>query len=537
METLQPSSCTCFYSSATASACLSIRNKKINRKNVTHQRQRNPNYQFSSSSSSIPLSFSKPSSPTPLLIHQKTRRAQTPLQALDQVLQDVQSSIDRGISVEPSIYSSLLETCFRLQAFDLGIRLHRLIPPKLLRNNTGLSSKLLRLYASCGLIDDAHQLFDQMPHRYATPFAWNSLISGYAELGLFEDALALYNQMEEDGVEPDRFTFPRVLKACAGLGSIQLGEAVHRHIVRSGFGTDTFVLNALVDMYAKCGDIVKARKVFDRISYRDSVSWNAILVSYIRHGLLVEAMDVFQRMLREGFEPDSYSISTVLTRFAVSNVGFEIHGWVLRRGLDQNLSVANSLITLYAEAGQLDRARILFEQMTERDIVSWNAIISAHREDQQQALMIFQQMESSGVPPDSITFTSLLSACANSGSVEDGLELFVKMEEVYGIKPHMEHYACMVNLLGRAGLIEEAYELMGKRLAFEAGPTVWGALLYGCSLHGNVSIGEIAAHRLFDLEPDNEHNFELLMKIYRNAGRFEEEDQVKGLMRDRGLDS
>lgn len=375
-----------------------------------------------------------------------------------------------------------------------------------------------------------------MPGRETTPFAWNALISGYAELGQFEDALALYFQMEEEGVEPDRFTFPRVLKACSGLGSIRIAEAVHRHVVRSGFGNDGFVLNALVDMYAKCGDIVKARRVFDMISNGDLVSWNSMLVGYFRHGLVVEAMDLFKQMVRAGFDPDSVAISTMLARSLSSMMGCEIHGWVLRRRLDQNVSVANSLISMYAGAGRLDSACKVFNKMPERDVVSWNAIISAHCEEQKKVMIIFEEMENLGVAPDSITFTSLLSACANSCSLEDGRRLFAKMEETYGMRPLMEHYACMVNLLGRAGLIDEAYDFIAKRLEFEGGPTVWGALLHACLVHGNVNVGEIAAERLFELEPDNEHNFELLRKIYRNAGRFEEEEKVKQTMKDRGLD-
>lgn len=375
-----------------------------------------------------------------------------------------------------------------------------------------------------------------MPGRETTPFAWNALISGYAELGQFEDALALYFQMEEEGVEPDRFTFPRVLKACSGLGSIRIAEAVHRHVVRSGFGNDGFVLNALVDVYAKCGDIVKARRVFDMISNGDLVSWNSMLVGYFRHGLVVEAMDLFKQMVRAGFDPDSVAISTMLARSLSSMMGCEIHGWVLRRRLDQNVSVANSLISMYAGAGQLDSACKVFNKMPERDVVSWNAIISAHCEEQKKVMIIFEEMENLGVAPDSITFTSLLSACANSCSLEDGRRLFAKMEETYGMRPLMEHYACMVNLLGRAGLIDEAYDFIAKRLEFEGGPTVWGALLHACLVHGNVNVGEIAAERLFELEPDNEHNFELLRKIYRNAGRFEEEEKVKQTMKDKGLD-
>ncbi|KAK9292666.1 hypothetical protein L1049_020644 [Liquidambar formosana] len=477
-------------------------------------------------------SFPK-SSPTPLLINHKPY-SQTKFQALDAVVDDLEASINDGIKVDTQIFSSLLETCYNLQAIDHGIRIHRLIPANLLHKNVGLSSKLIRLYASSGRIEKAHQVFDQMSKRETYAFPWNSLISGYAELGLFEDAMALYFQMVEEGVEPDQFTFPRVLKACGGIGSIRVGEEVHRDLVRSGFAYDGFVLNALVDMYSKCGDIVKARKVFNKIACRDLVSWNSMLTGYIRHGLLVEALDIFRRMLYEGLEPDAVTISTILTGMSSLKLGIQIHGWVIRRGMQWNLSIANSLIVDYFNRGKLDRARWLFKQMPERDVVSWNSIISAHSKDP-EALIYFLQMESAGALPDNITFVSLLSACAHLGLVKDGEQFFVIMRERYGIRPGMEHYACMVNLYGRAGLINEAYEIVVKRMEFEAGPTVWGALLYACYLHGNVNIGEIAAEHLFELEPDNEHNFELLMKIYGNAGRLEDVERVRTMMMDRGL--
>ncbi|XP_027355998.1 pentatricopeptide repeat-containing protein At4g25270, chloroplastic [Abrus precatorius] len=480
------------------------------------------------------LSFPKPKS-TPLLIRHRPR-TQTKFEALEQVVKDLEASVEKGIRIDPEIYASLLETCYHLEAIHHGIRVHRLIPSSLLHRNVGISSKLLRLYASCGYMDEAHDLFDQMAKRDTSAFPWNSLISGYAQVGFYDDAIALYFQMVEEGVEPDLFTFPRVLKACAGIGSVQVGEEVHRHVVRSGFANDGFVLNALVDMYSKCGDIVKARKIFNKMPHRDSVSWNSMLVAYVHHGLEVETMNIFRFMHLAGYKPDSITISTILTGVSSLYLGVQIHGWVIRQGLEWNLSIANSLIMMYSNHGRLDKACWIFNLMPERDVVSWNSIISAyckHRE----ALAYFERMKEAGVEPDKITFVSLLSACAYSGLVKDGERLFALMCEKYEIKPIMEHYGCMVNLYGRAGLIKKAYSIIVEGMDSEvAGPTLWGALLYACSLHGDVAIGEIAASKLFDLEPDNEQNFVLLMRIYENAGRLDDMERVRMMLVDRGLD-
>ena len=511
----------------------SSKSKKIKKqKQLTQQQQQQKQKQIHQNNNQI--AFRKPT-PTPLLINQKPY-TQTKTQALDSVVNDLEASVERGIKIDIEIFSSLLETCYHLQAIDHGTRIHRLIPVNLLRKNVGLSSKLLRLYALCGHIDKAHDVFDEMSKRDISAFAWNSLISGYTELGQCEDAMALYFQMEEEGVEPDAFTFPRVLKACGGIGLVRVGEEVHRHVVRRGFANDGFVLNALVDMYAKCGDIVKARKIFDKITSRDLVSWNAMLTGYVRHGLLVEALDIFGQMLQEGYEPDSVAISTMLTSLSSLKPALQLHAWVLRRGFEWNLSIANSLIVVYSKHGKLDRACWLFKHMPERDVVSWNSIITAHSRDP-EILRYFEQMEDSGTVPDSITFVSILSACAHLGLVKDGERLYSMMRGKYRISPIMEHYACMVNLYGRAGLINEAYATIVETMEFEAGPTVWGALLYACLLHGNVNIGEIAAEKLFELEPDNEHNFELLMNIYRNVSKLEDVERVRMMMVERGLDS
>ncbi|ONK55857.1 uncharacterized protein A4U43_C10F1680 [Asparagus officinalis] len=523
-------------SSSTPKSPLSLKSSRRRPNTKTHKPQHPSS--SSSSSSSSPNPYPK-STPTPLLTYPPPSSLSKP-QALLQILHQIHSSIENGIPVDdPSIFSSLLESCFRLSTpFRHVALLRQLIPPSLLRSNAGLSSKLLRLYAVAGRIEDAHQLFDEMPDRNkASAFVWNSLISGYVERGLFEDAMAVYYQMEEEGIEPDGFTFPRVLKACAGIGSVQIGEGVHRHIVRCGFGNDVFVLNALVDMYAKCGDIMRACRIFERITDRDSVTWNSMLVGYIRHGLVFEALDTFRGMISTGLDPDSIALSAILVKLSsIEKFGLEIHCWVLRRALDQNLSVVNALIGFYSERNQLNRAMMIFEGIREKDLVSWNAIISAHCQDS-KVLALFQQMEECGQLPDKVTFVSVLSACANLRMVEDGRRLFSKMVGEYKIKPEMVHYGCIVNLLGRAGLIEEAYEIISKRMPFNAGPTVWGALLFTCSMHGNVDIGEIAAERLFELEPDNEHNFEIMMKIYRSSGRWVGVERIRKLMNERGLES
>ncbi|KAG9159671.1 hypothetical protein Leryth_017418 [Lithospermum erythrorhizon] len=486
-----------------------------------------PNHKqkFNKTKQILPLSTQ---SSNPHLINQK-------IHSLEAIINDIEASKENGIKInDPKIFASLLENCFKLCATHLVTRIHNIIPEKLLYINIGIVSKLLRLYSKNGNLEEAHRLFDKMLQRNESAFSWNSLISGYADNGLYEDALALYFQMTEEDVEPDGYTFPRVLKACGGVGLIHVGEEIHRHAIRFGFGNDVCVQNALVDMYSKCGDIEKAWKIFNQIDHKDLVSWNSMLRGFVRHQLIEEAINVFRGMLYHGHEPDAVSLSTVLTGLSSSCVQPEIHGWVLRRGVERNLSIANSLIVYYSKQCELEKLRWLFNNMSQRDIVSWNSIISAHSK-QIEALEYFESMLSSDVSPDKITFVSLLSACARMGMVKEGQSLFTMMRDRYRIDPVMEHYACLVNLYARVGFVEEALEIIDG-MEFDAGPTVWGPLLYGCFLHGNVDIAEIACENLFELEPDNEQNFELLMKVYHNAGRLEDVEKVRLMMVERGLD-
>ncbi|CAN0902569.1 Pentatricopeptide repeat-containing protein At4g25270, chloroplastic [Linum grandiflorum] len=478
------------------------------------------------------LSFPK-SSPTPILI-KRERIPRSELEALDKVVDDIETSIQKGIHMDAETFASLLETCYRLGSIEHGIRIHRLLPTPLLRKNFGIGAKLMRLYASSGYLDEAHQVFDEMSRKTRSAFVWNSLIAGYAEMGQYEDAMALYFQMEEDGVKPDRFTFPRVLKACAGIGDIRVAEAVHRDVVRFGYGYDSFVMNALVDMYAKCGDIVKARRIFDKIGNKDSISWNSMLTGYIRHGLVEQALRIFVKMVNQGVEPDSVTVSIILANAPSFEVKFQLHGFVIKRGMQWEVSIVNSLMACYAIKGELNRARQLFDEMPERDVVSWNSIITAHK-NRPESLSYFEKMEVENVIPDKVTFVVILSTCAHLGWVEEGERLFDVMRGKYGMRPIMEHYACMVNLYGRAGLVKKAYDFVIESMELEAGATVWGALLHACYVHGNVEIGEVAAKCLFELEPDNEHNFELLVKIYNYGGRMEDAERVRRMMIDRGL--
>jgi pentatricopeptide repeat protein len=336
--------------------------------------------------------------------------------------------------------------------------LRGLLPESLLRRNPDLALRLLHLHASLGLLAYAHHIFDHLlpaRTRRGRAFPWNCLVAGYAHLGRHEDALALYLQMDEEGAPRDGFTFASALRACAGLRSAALGRAVHRDAVRAGLASgDVAVCDALVDMYAQCGDLDMARRVFEAMpGVRDAVSWNIMLAGWLRHGLSTHAIEFWRRMLGEGHMPDSVALSMMLSLLSDDKQGLAVHGWVVRHALEQELPVANALIEMYSRKNELGHALWVFESMTVKDLVSWNAIISAHRQDF-GILMMFRRMVDSGVQPDETTFPVVLSACENLGLAEGGTRLFSEMESKYIIQPTLEHYTSMVNMLIKGGMLK-----------------------------------------------------------------------------------
>ncbi|VAI91927.1 unnamed protein product [Triticum turgidum subsp. durum] len=342
--------------------------------------------------------------------------------------------------------------------------------------------------------------------------------------------------MDEEGAPRDGFTFESALRACTGARSAELGRAVHRGAVSAGLAADVSVCDALVEMYAQCGDMAMARKVFDATPERDAVSWNVMLAGLLGHGgLSPQATEVWRRMLGEGHKPDSVVLSTMLCHHPdEGKQGLEVHAWVIRHGLETELSVASALIGMYSRKNELGHALSVFESMPVRDLASWNAIISAHNQDF-RVLMMFRRMVDSGLQPNEATFVAVLSACDNLGLVEGGMRLFSEMENKYRIQPTVQHCTSVVNMLGKAGMVNEAYEFMSKRMCLSSEPTALRALLRASSAHGNIRTGEVAAKKLFALEPDNAHNFVTLIKMYENTGKLEELENVKKMMRAKGL--
>ncbi|KAJ7540626.1 hypothetical protein O6H91_10G023400 [Diphasiastrum complanatum] len=393
------------------------------------------------------------------------------------------------------------------------------------------------MYAKCGCTQDARELFNNMSDRDVV--SWNAMIAGYAQNGLGKEALALYEQMKQEGVQPDNVTFVLLLKACASLEVLEQGKRLHSDIIKRGFQLDVIVGNTLVDMYAKCGCTEDARELFNNMTERDVVSWNAMIAGYAQNGLGKEALALYEQMKQEGVQPDNVTCVLLLKAcacLAALEQGKQIHADIIKRGFQSDVIVGSTLVDMYAKCGCTEDARELFNNMSERNVVSWTAMIAGYAQNGlgKEALALFEQMQREGTKPNEVTYICVLSACAQSRLVDEGRYVFYSMCKNHGVTPTMEHYACMVDLLGRAGCLVDA-ELFINKMPIQPGSVVWMSLLGAARNHGNVEIGRRAFDRVMKLEPKNAAPYVLLSNIYAAAGRKDELVKIRNEMKDAGV--
>eukprot|EP01018_Ginkgo_biloba_P015274 Gb_41648 [translate_table: standard] len=442
-----------------------------------------------------------------------------------------------GVEPDSVTIASVLPACSRLAALQQGKEIHDYIIRSRFASDVFVGNALMDMYAKCGSIEDARQVFNDISERDAV--SWSTMIGGYVQNAFCDEALKLFSDMQVAGVKADSATVATVLPACAHLLALQQGKEIHNYIVRGGFESDVFVGSALIDMYAKCGSIELAQLAFDRMPQRNVVSWNAIIAGYAHNGNCNEALKLFQQIQRAGVKPDPVTFVSILpacARLGTLQLGKEIHDYIVRRAFESNVSVGNSLLDMYGKCGNIDGARSFFDKMCQKDVISWNTMIAAYGMQGlgEDALACFYQMQQEGMKPDHITFVAVLSACSHAGLVDKGWQCFDCMSRDYYITPRMEHYACMVDLLGRAGHLEEAHDFI-EMMPLEPRADVWGALLGACRTYCNIELGESVADILFNLKPENTGYYVLLSNIYAAARRWDDVAKVRAVMKDRGL--
>jgi pentatricopeptide repeat protein len=406
-------------------------------------------------------------------------------------------------------------------------------------SNPHVLTSLLGLYAKCGRLHDAQRAFDEMPHP--STVSWTALIAAYMDAGHALEAIGVARRAFASGMRPDSFTAVRVLTACARVADVETGEAVWAAARQEdGVAESVFVATAALDLYVKCGEMEKARAVFDEMKNRDAVAWGAMVGGYASNGHPREALDLFFAMQMEGAKPDCYTVVGALsacTRLGALDLGRQAVGMVHWDEVLGNPVLGTALIDMYAKCGSTSEAWMVFQQMLERDIIVWNAMIlglgmTGH---EKIAFALVGQMKKSGVKLNDNTFIGLLCSCTHTGLVNDGRQYFHNMTHVYRISPRIEHYGCMVDLFSRAGLLEEAHQLIGD-MPMLANAVVWGALLGGCKIHRNADLAEHALKQLIRLEPWNSGNYVMLSNIYSNSGRWEDAAKLRLEMKAKGIE-
>ncbi|KAF7828741.1 pentatricopeptide repeat-containing protein [Senna tora] len=577
----------------------------------------------------------------------------------------------------PFPLNHLLQACSVSKALLQGKQVHQQIILNGLHQNPFFATKLIQMYADCDDLHSAQFLIPKLPQPNV--FAFTAILGFYSRHRLTEECIRTYGELRLMGVVPDGYVFPKVLRACAQSSYLDMGLRVHKDVIKFGSHFNLQVCNSIVDMYSKCGDIRSARQVFDEMSEREILSWNSMISGYVCNWLPKQAVDLLDFMKLEGCEPDIVTWNTVMDAYCrmglcheaskifkqikypnviswttlisgYTNIGkheiametfrdmvntgmifpdvdslssilvscrylralargkeihgygvkilawdafynsagaalltmyasccklsdaskvfyimdksdvvswnamifgfielgfghlavecfreMQIHAYVRKSSFNSIIPVCNAIIHMYSIRGCIAYAHSLFSTMVARDVVSWNTIIGGYGMHGlgHTALKLLQEMNDSGLRPDSVTLSSGLSACSHSGLVDQGIELFYRMTKDFGLTPVKEHYSCVVDMLARAGRLEDAYNFINE-LPLVPDKHIWGALLAACQEHQNVSVGKLAAEQMIRLEPHDAGHYVTLSNLYAKAGRWDDAARMRKLMECQG---
>ncbi|XP_031482992.1 putative pentatricopeptide repeat-containing protein At3g23330 [Nymphaea colorata] len=382
------------------------------------------------------------------------------------------------------------------------------------------------------------KLFNSMPERDLV--SWNTVITGYVQSGMFAEALGMMRKMGAAELKPDSFTLCSILPIFTDVVNVGRGKEIHGYAVRYGFDKDVFIGSSLIDMYAKCTRVDDAHRVFNLLdSHRDAISWNSIIAGCVQNGCFNDAVRLFREMQSIGIKPKAATFSSIIPAFAHSttlHLGKQLHGYIVRNSLDDNIYIASSLVDMYAKCGNIRIARLVFDRTESPDMVSWTAMIMGYalHGHAKNALTLFQEMEKANVKPNYVAFVAALTACSHAGLLDEARKIFRSMSREYGIAPGLEHYAAVADLLGRAGRLEEAYEFISS-MQVKQTASIWATLLSACRVHRDVELAEKVSEKIFRIEPENMGAYVLMSNIYSAAGRWNDAAKLRITMRGKGI--
>lgn len=433
----------------------------------------------------------------------------------------------KGITPDEFTFVSILHACKNNSALSEGKLVHYYILQSRFESDVVVCNALIDLYGKCNSLDDARNVFDRMPGRDV--ISWNAIIHVYVQTGYGKKAIDLFNQMQVDKVIPDSITHCSMLSAFDTTATLLDGKAIHSSIVNKSLDSEIVVATALINMYGKCDCLEDARKIFDKMPERDLAAWNTIIAAYVQHGHGKEALQLFDKMQSEGLSPDNITLVSCIYACSCNSVlakGKQIHTCILHTDLKSD-GVMIGLLNMYAKCGSLEGARILFDKLCERDVMSWNFMIAAYAQygNGREAILLFEQMQKAGIIPDEVTFVCLFCACSHAGLVEEGHQYLGSMDSDHGVMPTVEHYDCIIDLLGRAGQLNEAEHLM-ENMPFKPTSVSWTTLLGACRNLADAKRGQCAAKHMLEIDPKNFSPYITLLSIYSACGMEKDAEKL-----------
>lgn len=431
---------------------------------------------------------------------------------------------------------NILAVSGRLGSLLSGMEAHAYAIKNGFESDLQVENTLIDMYAKCCCVNFMGRAFDKMSNKDFV--SWTTIIAGYAQNNCHTRALELCRKVQMLGLEVDAMMVESILLVCGALKCVSLVKEVHGYAMRRGL-FDLVLQNAVLNVYGECAYIDYAHRMFKLIESKDVVSWTSMISCYVHNGLANEALELCQFMKKTNVEPDSVALISTLSAAASLSAlkkGKEIHGFLTRKGFILEGSIASSLVDMYARSGTLKCAYDIFNCVRNKSLILWTTMINAYgmHGHGKEAIELFKRMQGQKVVPDHITFLALLYACSHSGLIDEGKELFEIMRHEYQLEPWPEHFACMVDLLGRANRLEGAYHFVN---SMESPPTaeVWCALLGACRVHSNKELGEIAAKKILELGSDNPGNYVLISNVFAASGRWKNVEEVRMKMKGIGL--
>ena len=434
-------------------------------------------------------------------------------------------------------FAIALKACADFGALNYGREIHAKTMKKGFNESSFVANTLATMYNKCGKLVYGMRLFEKM--RTQDVVSWTTIITTLVQMGQEEHAIEAFVKMKESDVSPNEYTFAAIISGVANLAITECGEQLHAHVLRIGLVDSLSVANSIITMYSKCGQLTSASMVFHGMTRRDIVSWSTIIAAYSQGGYGEEAFEYLSWMRREGPKPNEFAFASVLSvcgSLAILEQGKQLHAHVLSIGLEHTAMIQSALINLYSKCGSIKDASKIFNVAENEDIVSWTAMINGYAEHgcSQKAIDLFVKIHTGGLKPDSVTFIGVLTACSHAGLVDLGFHYFNLMINEYRINPSKEHYGCMIDLLCRAGRLNDA-ERMIKSMPFQRDDVVWSTLLRACRLNGDVDRGIRAAEEILKLDPNCAGTHITLANIYASKGRLSESANVRKIMKSKGV--